>query len=141
MPNYCYNRLTIKGPTAIEIAESLVSNESLDLNLIERDPLEPSSIHHDEWCISHWGTAGIYNETVTVTLLASDSVKIAFETPWNPPSIAVAKLALDFPENAYKLWFSTNENGGGTIYFTKNRCRQEIAEGDSFWREICPLGK
>jgi len=132
MPNYCFNRLTIRGPTAVEIAESLVPNNRLDLNLIDHIPSNLPNIHWADWCLCHWGTTDVYKTTVEERL---NSALIRFDTPWQPPARAIAKLALDFPENAYRLWFKTNENNNGTIYFTEDFCWQVIVCGDCMWRE------
>ena len=68
-----------------------------------------------EWCIQHWGTKwGMYEFTPLVK--TSDSVRVGFQSAWEPPLPLIEKMSEDFPELIFRLTYFDDDAGFMGVY-------------------------
>ena len=105
MPNWCYNTLTVNGPTKEihKVFDPIVADSDNFFNHIEPMPVElegttsPSDTPNwYDWCITNWGTT--WDATPEHIDIFDDeesgvsTVDTGFDTAWGPPIAIMEKL-------------------------------------------------
>lgn len=126
MPNWCQNTLSIKGTkeqivnfnkrylpnetfsfeniipspqTIEECPEDYIIHSEREANrhLLYWDPTQPRNwFNWYDWNCNYWGCK--WNATTISVEQNEDSIKIFFETPWDPPIPVIEKLIEDNPQ-------------------------------------------
>jgi len=110
MPNWCDCKLTIRGPNRQAVLDKIKGDTSyvrdgvtytvyFDVEKIVPRP-EGLGDNWQEWGYTHWGCRNVYEDMQSHEAL-QDADVIYFYTPWDPPHIAIRKLASMFPENTF----------------------------------------
>lgn len=134
MPNWCQNTATFRheDPTQIDRIVDGLANERLfgeflpcpkelldmgsplsDAEQAEANVEKYGAADWYQWCINNWGTKWDIGEEVdTTTRIDENTVKLSFDTAWNPPVNFYEHLAaeLDFEIDAFYL-----EEGTGFV--------------------------
>lgn len=166
MPNWCENTLSIKGTkgqiaefnkrylqngnfsfeniipspqTVEECPEEYILHSEREANrhLLYWDPTQPRNwFNWYDWNCNYWGCK--WNATVMNIEQNEDSIKIFFETPWDPPIPVIEKLVKDNPQLEIECeYFEPGMWLVGTI--TKEGCKRlsdkEIEEMYPDWCE------
>lgn len=102
MPNHCKNILEINGK-AVELTRlvEFIKSESnvFDFAKIVPFPQGTQSLDSEfgfNWRFQNWGTKWNSN-VLSLNLTNNDSLKISFETAWDPSIAVTEKLAGSFP--------------------------------------------
>jgi hypothetical protein len=121
MPNYCYNKITIKG--APELIERIVHNK-FSFNV-----LNPVDNYSNENCIEHWGTKWDCSD---FEVLYQRKDKLIFEctTAWSPPTKIIDILIQKSDAWVKCEW---HEEGGyaGVIVGDKKEVKELV------WEDMC----
>lgn len=123
MPNHCFNRVTLSGPSAdISHLSDLLcvpaDNGTTTITFAKLVP-EPPGLHDPnpdgspserwyDWRLTHWGTKwDVYGVEIT----GQDAETLSFEciTAWGPPEAFVEALRTRFP-NVRVSWFYDEPN-------------------------------
>lgn len=120
MPNWCENRLVVKGERAVvEGFKNKVANGSEVLDLAQ---LVPKSA----WRVVNWGAT--WNPEWLADMGGDESLEYRFDTAWDPPIEWVEQASALYPNLKFTLWFE--ESGtqlAGMVVFENgeiwNRCR------------------
>ena len=138
MPNWCNNKMTIKGPhKIIDKIEKIVKDESNDapglLNYLHpmpkglNDTTSPDSSAKNpqpyidgytnwyDWCVNNWGTKWELSEyyghgRTTSKTKDESSISFIFSSAWSPPI------------NALAHFLEQNENCEGTLLYFEGGC-------------------
>lgn len=144
MPNWCSNRLEIRGKNLKEIKDKFQSknNKDQEISFMEIIPLNEEKEWGYDLAIEKWGTK--WEPQTTSVDYDEDFLDYQFLTAWSPPTKIFDKLIELFPENAFKLSFEEPgcDFSGKYYYDPKNLVRkyegsyEEYSE-DSFeyWEE------
>jgi hypothetical protein len=159
MPNWCQNTATFhhEDPKQIDRIVDGLANERLfgeflpcpkelldmgsplsDAEQAEANVEKYGAADWYQWCINNWGTKWDVGEEVdTATRIDENTVKLSFDTAWNPPVNFYEHLAaeLDFDITAYYLeegmGFAgkyTSDAGDESYNFDGNEDLEDIPE-------------
>jgi hypothetical protein len=111
MPNWCYNKVVIDGPTIAlkAIADKGSANDPNKTNSFlqslipmpkEYESLEGYNSGGYEWCINNWGTKWAESSIEMSGENFGDTGQITyqFDSAWNPPLEGYDKISQMFPE-------------------------------------------
>ena len=111
MPNWCYNHVTIDGPSVVlkSIGEKAVANgHGQELSFLrafipmpeEYETLEGYNSGGYEWCIDNWGTKWAESSIEMTAENFGDTGQIisTFDSPWAPPFTGYDKISELIPE-------------------------------------------
>lgn len=102
MPNWCQNRLELKGnsqqlKTFVELCVKKTDDESV-LDFSGLIPLpQNNEISLREWRLQHWGCNGNASEC-RFSEPSDDMLCVDFWTPWQPPVAFYRRLAETYPQ-------------------------------------------
>lgn len=97
MPNWCYNTLTVNGPTKEihKVFDPIVADSENFFNYIEPIPAIEKDNWHD-WCVTNWGTKWDVSPEHIDIFDDEDSgvstVDTQFDSAWSPPIAIMEKL-------------------------------------------------
>lgn len=133
MPNWCYNRVVIDGPTITlgVLANRAAANDpektdSFLRTLIpmpkEFESLEGYNSGGYEWCINNWGTKWAESsiEMSGDNLGDTGQITYSFDSPWNPPLEGYEKISEMFPELTFIHYWDEPGMAFCGIRVTKN---------------------
>jgi hypothetical protein len=153
MPNWITNKLTIEGPNALKVVESLATKTQegqvlpLDFNNIlpmpeniykgnlgTKERKEYGKNNWYDWSLANWGTK--WNACASE---ASGNV-ITFDTAWSPVIDLIVRLSEKHPENTFKCEYAEEFLGNFTGYvICKNGEMLEDVQHEDDSREACEL--
>ena len=94
MPNWCYNRLEVRGPTRVihDVFDPAIANENDFFNVIKPRPADEENNWYN-WSIDNWGTK--WDVSPEQLEIEDDddgmsTVSTNFDSAWSPP-IAIAE--------------------------------------------------
>lgn len=135
MPNWVYNRITIRGGTAEERAALTASfsgdRGDGDISAFTFQSIIPRPTESDDdwynWNTTNWGTkwdAGDVNVEVD-----TDEVRIFFNTAWAPPGRIFNEIANKFPTFDVEYVYE-EEQGWGGKYQSQDGTMNKLKEWD-----------
>jgi len=133
MPNWCYNRVVIDGPTITlrvlagrAAANDPEKTDSFLRTLIpmpkEFESLEGYNSGGYEWAINNWGTKWAESSVEMSGENFGDTGQItySFDSPWNPPLEGYNKISEMFPELTFIHYWDEPGMAFCGIRVTKN---------------------
>ena len=101
MPNWCSNRLIIKGMSFKKFKELYYENEQFSF-----EKVIPIGEWEYEKACEKWGTKWDCNDTDDYCNDDDDELlEISFSTAWSPPELVIEKLRENHPEADVKLLY------------------------------------
>ena len=119
MPNYCNNRLTIRGSKEdlLKFKEDVKVDDNIPLSFEKTVPIGEIDDWYNQRC-HEWGTKWDVNTGDTYFFDNSDDdndryISYTFDTAWAPPCPWLEKTGKMYPQLSFELTF---EEGGCCIY-------------------------
>lgn len=107
MPNWCYNRLSVRGEKTDEFI-SAVTNEFGNIQILETLYPIPEGVEDwYSWSVTNWGTKWPDREARTYE--EKGWQVFSFDTAWSPPLAGIKAISAMFPTESFVIVY---EEGG-----------------------------
>lgn len=123
MPNWCFNRLCIRGEaTLIEQALLLMVNAKGKIDFSVAVP--PPEGADMDWCCKHWGMKWGASESVMLENVPG-RVSYSFNTPWCPPGPWIKVIADKFPSLVFRIAYHCEDPYYGVMLLSEGEVYDE----------------